>query len=266
MSQECIITQVLPEPKVWQKLENLQDNLRALLCGERLPVPETPGRDVQIWPIRALPKKKGLSSAEGQARLLHDLASIELQAMELALRTLIEYPEAPPRFREQLADITFEEGEHLRLCLQGLEALNFPWGSFPTHLGLWMCVRSADSLLDRVLIVHRYLEGSGLDASHTLLRRLEGVKASEVLGAVRVIGRDEVGHVKFGSEWYRILVREQGLDPDRDFTTRLQRLAERLPRRLEPIQHDLRLSAGFSLAELAALDEHRLRILTPPSL
>src|SRR5688572_7772101 len=103
-----IKTQVLIEPNVFAKLAALPEVLAGLLRGESQAVPMNPGRDVQIFPINKLPPKKGLSTREGQARLLHDLASIELQAMELGVRTLAEYPEAPARFRVELAEITRE--------------------------------------------------------------------------------------------------------------------------------------------------------------
>ncbi|MGZ6480488.1 MAG: DUF455 family protein, partial [Bdellovibrionales bacterium] len=191
MAQDPPAKQVLVEAQVLRKLDFLEGHLHNLLRGEAALVPQVPGRDVQILPIRELPAKKGLSTREGQARLLHDLASIELQAMELGVRSLIEFPDAPRAFREELAQVTLEEGKHLRLCVEGLEALGFPWGSFAAHNGLWTCVSAEDSLLDRIVIVHRYLEGSGLDASNTILRRLAGVRAVEALKAVEVISRDE---------------------------------------------------------------------------
>jgi len=209
---------------------------------------------VQIWPIRDLPPKKGFASPEGQARLLHDLASIELQAMELCVRTLAEFPDAPREFREQLAVVARDEGRHFELCLNALDELGQPWGSFPTHLGLWQAVSAGDSLLDRIVIVHRYLEGSGLDASDTLLRRLDGVPKSVTKDVVAVIRRDETGHVIFGSEWYRRVAVSEGLDPDSDFGPRLLRLFHRIPRRLEPICRRTRLEAGFTDGEVDVLE------------
>jgi uncharacterized ferritin-like protein (DUF455 family) len=253
MAQETPRGQVLVECSVMRKLDFLEGHLHALLRGAPAELPMGPGRDVQILPIRELPPKKGLSTREGQARLLHDLASIELQAMELGVRSLIEFPSAPAEFRAELAQVTLEEGKHLRLCVEALEELGFPWGSFAAHNGLWQCVSTEDSLLDRIVIVHRYLEGSGLDASATILRRLSGVRAGEALRAVEVIGRDEVAHVQFGSRWYHRLVREAGLDPGEDFRMRLEKLFSRIPRRLEPINDELRLSAGFTSDEIAAL-------------
>jgi len=260
MNHHPHLGQVLLEREVGRKLEFLDSNLHALLRGEVFSVPDKPGRDVQIVPLRDLPAKKGLSTREGQARLLHDLASIELQAMELGLRTLVEFPEAPETFRAELCAVTRDEGRHLGLCVQALDELGFPWGSFPTHDGLWRAVRADDSLLDRILIVHRYLEGSGLDASHTILRRLAGVQATEARRAVEVIGHDEVAHVQFGSRWYHKLVRAAGLDPDEDFRERLIRLIARIPRRLEPINEELRLSSGFTPHEIEVLQVTRTQM------
>jgi uncharacterized ferritin-like protein (DUF455 family) len=252
-------TQVLVESSVDRKLAHLSRTLEELLAGGNTAIPQTPGRDVQILPIRELPPKRGLSFRDGQARLLHDLASIELQAMELGVRTLAEFPDAPEEFRRELANITQEEGEHLQLCLKAMEDLGIPWGSFPTHVGLWESVAETDSLLDRIVIVHRYLEGSGLDASDTLLRRLSGVDAEAASRAVRVIRQDEMGHVQFGSRWYHRLVREQGLNADEDFLSRLTRLFHRIPRRLEPIVTETRLEAGFTEQEIQALNQIRGR-------
>lgn len=257
--------EVLVEPNVRSKLKKLDSCLRHLLSGaSTIQVPDTPGRDLVILPIRDLPPKKGLSTTSGQARMLHDLASIELQAMELGLRTLAEFPEAPRKFSEELAAITADEGRHLELCLNGLDDLGFPWGSFPTHIGLWQAVSEEDSLLDRIVIVHRYLEGSGLDASDTLLRRLSGVaSAQSVLKVVQVIRAEEAGHVEFGSRWYHQLARAERLDPEVDFEQRLKSLFCRIPRRLEPISRSTRLSVGFLPGEIEALEKLRELWLNP---
>jgi len=257
-------TQVLIETSVRLKLDQLDENLHRILEGALFEIPNQPGRDVQILPLKALPPKKGLSTNEGQARLIHDLASIELQAMELGLRTLIEFPEAHQAFREQLAEVTREEGKHLQLCLETLDQLEMPWGSFPTHSTLWSAVAASDSLLDRILIVHRYLEGSGLDATDNILRRLSGVPSSACSRAIQIIRRDEMGHVQFGSRWYHQLLHEQGLDARDDFAPRLAKLFNNIPRRVEPISRPLRIEAGFLEEEIDVLEEVRRRWLNPP--
>ncbi|MGE3387055.1 MAG: DUF455 family protein [Bdellovibrionales bacterium] len=248
--------------QVRQKIAQLEMSCDFAFRGAINQVPDVPGRDVEVMAIRDLPPKPGLSKAIGQARMLHDLANIELQAMELGLRTLIEFPQAPSAFRQRLAEITIEEGEHLRLSLNAIEELGFQWGQWPVHLGLWRCVGPQDTLLDRVLMVHRFMEGSGLDAGETIRRRLSGTKGSLAMEVADRIARDELSHVQFGSEWYRELCRLENLNPQDDFAVRLQNLFHRLPRRLEPLAVEVRRLAGFSQDEIEWLEKLRQRWLT----
>ena len=248
------------------KLESISSDVHSCLTGQSFAVPVLPARDVEVRDIRLHPPKVGLSLKEGQARMMHDLASIELQAMELAFRTLCEFPEAPLEFRHQLADLTLNEASHLRSCLQQIQELGFEWGHWPVHLGLWQATHAQDSLLDRILIVHRYLEGSGLDAGDKLLRRMHGVIRNGVTETLETIQCEEIDHVKFGSDWYRRLCRESRLDPDRDFNARMWQLRVKLPKRIEPINLELRHRAGFTDLELETVQSIRedfLRPLTP---
>lgn len=211
-------------------------------------------RDVTVVPPSELQPKIGLGSVEGQAKLLHDLANIELQATELALRTLFEFPSAPPQFRAELAALALGEGRHLQLCLDAIESLGFNWGDWTVHMSLWSAVSHEDTLLDRILIVHRYLEGSGLDSGDRLLQRLVGVKAPEVKRVVETIVTEEVDHVAFGTKWYRFVAISEGLDPDFDFESRIGKIARLAPKR-EKLCYDLRKKAGFNERELVALEK-----------
>lgn len=211
------------------------------------------GRDVEVLSAKLLPKKPGLASLAGQARLLHDLANIELQAMELAVRTLCEFPDANRLFREQLAELAIGESRHLHACLKALGELGYRWGEWPVHLSLWQAVNNQDSLLDRVLIVHRHLEGSGLDAGESILRRLVGVKATLARETVEMIVREEVDHVAFGSHWYRVIANELRIDPDHDFRTRMPEIWRMTPRR-DRVARELRSRAGFNDSEIKILE------------
>lgn len=242
---------------VRKKIEGVHFSCDEALSGRAPEIPETPARDVGVRPVNQHPEKKGLSYREGQARLLHDLANIELQALELCYRSLCEFPEAPMGFREELMAVTKSEAQHLELCLDGIEKLGFAWGDWPVHTVLWSAVSAEDSLLDRILIVHRYLEGSGLDAGDTLLRRLSSVAEGTLHHVVKTIVSEEVGHVEFGSRWYREICRSEKLDPQTDFPERFLGLRARLPRRIEKLSRPLRLQAGFTLSEMEFLEEHR---------
>lgn len=252
-------------PQVWDKIKNIEkDCENALKLTSPGIIPVEPARDAAVLHPKMHPPKKGFSTLEGQARMLHDLASIELQAMELALRSLVEYPEAPQGFREELMALTVSEAQHLGMCLEGIEALGFKWGDWPVHLALWRAVSIEDSLLDRILIVHRYLEGSGLDAGDTLIRRLEGTAGKNTIQKiVKQINFEEIGHVDFGSRWYREICSNEKLDAAMDFPARMDSLRKRLPKRIEPLNHDLRIKAGFSEEEILYCQNLRLDFLKP---
>ncbi len=243
---------------IFEKLEVIRSSSPDVFnLKSKVLVPNIPARDALVLDFKAHPAKKGFSTKEGQARMLHDLASIELQAMELGLRTLVEFPEAPQKFKEDLWAITLSESEHLEMCLTEIEKLGFRWGHWPINCGLWSAVSREDSILDRVLIVHRYLEGSGLDAGDTLIKRLAGVNAKSVQAAVQIINNEEVGHVLFGSQWYETFCLKQGLDPIDDFELRMNKLRHVLPKRVGQVNHDLRKRAGFTPKEITYLEKLR---------
>lgn len=252
-------------PNIWEKIKNIESSCQAaLLLTDRVLVPREPERDATILHPKQHPPKKGFSTPEGQARMLHDLANIELQAMELGVRTLVEFPDAPLEFREELKNITLQEADHLRMCLEGIDSLGFKWGDWPIHMALWRAVSPEDTILDRILIVHRYLEGSGLDAGDTLIRRLEGTSSKNTIQKiVKQINFEEIAHVDFGSQWYRKICHVDKIDPNTDFFSRMDSLRTKLPKRVEPINRDLRSKAGFSKEEITYYEELRLDFLKP---
>ncbi len=232
----------------------------------------TPHRGkAEIIPLQLHPPKKGLSTKEGQARLLHDLMNIELQAMELGLRTLIEFPDAPLFFREELAELTLAEGRHLEMGWRGLQDLGYEWGDWPVHVVLLQSVSPQDTLLDRIFIVHRYLEGSGLDAQETILRRLQGISGVGVTNILKQIHKEEIDHVFFGNKWFHLLSKQQDTKTSQDatqasykeatqktmFRDTLWRLRNQLPKRIEPICHRWRLQSGFTPDEITELEYFR---------
>ncbi len=254
------------EPDIFKKIDILRRSESSVFnLQAKVHCPVLPARDVEALEFKLHPPKKGFSTPEGQARMLHDLASIELQAMELGLRTLVEFPDENQQFREQLWQLTLSESQHLEMCLIEIEKLGFKWGDWPINCGLWQSVSPDDSLLDRLLIVHRYLEGSGLDAGDTLLRRLGGVDAIGVKYAVKIINTEEIGHVLFGSNWYNHYCLQDGLNPVDDFVLRMDRLRLVLPKRVNPINQDLRRQAGFTDGEILYLEKLRQSILDKDS-
>lgn len=255
---------VLSEKNIHKKIENCQAAVHLALQNRGESVPFEVGRDAIVLQPGQLPRKDGISKASGQARLLHDLASIELQAMELGLRSLLEYPDAPTEFREELAGVVLDECRHLKLCLRGIQDLGFEWGAWPVHTALWHATSKEDSLLDRILIVHRYLEGSGLDAGETFQRRLVSVEEKILTPIVSLIFKEEIAHVYFGSKWYREICALEKLDASQDFRLRMDSIKHRVPKRIEKVAREPRLKAGFTEDEIQYLEELRESIVKFP--
>jgi len=250
---------------------------KELAEGELAIVPLRPGRDATVLDFKAHPRKVGLQKREGQIRLLHDLGNIEMQAMELAVRTLIEFPDSPVEFREELAEIALEEARHLTLCLDGLEELGARWGALPVHCSLWdavasECKDSRGSFLGRIMLVHRYMEATGLDAGEKILMRLDSVvDVKLVRSIVGTIVQEEIGHVSFGSRWYRAVCAQNGIDPHEHFARSYPEILKRVPRTEKPALR-LRTLAGFDSFEnqivvdtLAKTDFHLPRDISSKS-
>lgn len=240
-------------PNPWEKILALPEDLNATI---QFVIPEVPGRSGLVLETIRGPKDK-ISSRQGQARLLHELANIEMQAMELCLRTYLEYPTAPTLFRQELAELAKDEARHLALCLEGLKTFEIEFGHWPIHLNLWKTVSREDSLLDRIVIVHRYLEASGLDAGNQIIDKLRSCQAVSIQKIMTTIHDEEIAHVDFGSRWYREICRMEGLDPEVDFPERIEKLKARLPKRVEKFDIKARKAAGFLDQEIELLTKLR---------
>ncbi|MEM7646139.1 MAG: DUF455 family protein [Pseudomonadota bacterium] len=245
------------QPSIFKKLHELDLFLERILHHpDPMMVPARPARDIEVRPIHQLGGRIGLSLPEGKQKLIHDLANIELQAMELGVCTLVQFPWVHQEFREQLIAIILEEAKHLRLCLQALESLGGYWGKWPVHLGLWHAIHPKDSFLERLFIVHRYLEGSGLDSGDTILRRLSGVSSPIVKQTVKTIVDEEVGHVAFGNRWFEIYAKKWKVDSQSFFTRMCENLQKKHPRK-DKISVSLREQSHFSAFEIQQLQRVR---------
>jgi uncharacterized ferritin-like protein (DUF455 family) len=255
------LTSTLHIASVFEKLAVVESECHHLILQPKnkifadFHVPNTPARDLSLLDKKFAQPRKGLQTAEGQAHLLHHLANIELQAMELGLRTLHEFNDAPKFFRDELAQITLDEARHLKMCLDGISQLGFQWGDWPTQLNLWSATSCEDTLLDRVLIVHCYLEASGLDSGDAILAKLSGAANKNPRNIVKVIADEEIGHVRFGLKWYRELCRQEGLSAEDDFANRLNNLRNKIPRRAARVSVAARQRAGFTDQQISEIND-----------
>jgi uncharacterized ferritin-like protein (DUF455 family) len=218
-----------------------------------LPLPGRPARPELVHPAR-VPRRSPFKP-EGLAALLHAIAHIEFNAINLALDAAWRFEGMPRDFHLDWVRVAAEEAYHFGLLVQLLADLGHAYGDFAAHDNLWtMCTRTQDDGVARMALVPRTLEARGLDATPQIQERLRAVGSPMALRAVdvlEIILRDEVGHVAIGNHWYRWLCARDGLDPVAHYAVLAQR--HDAPRLHPPFNRAAREQAGFSDDELALL-------------
>jgi uncharacterized ferritin-like protein (DUF455 family) len=197
-------------------------------------------------------KRRSMQSDAGRAVLLHALAHIEFNAINLALDAVWRFPSMPEAFYCDWFKVAAEEARHFSLLSARLAEFGHRYGDFPAHDGLWeMAERTRGDVLARMALVPRTLEARGLDASPPIRRRLAQAGDHASAGILDVILRDEIGHVLIGNHWFRHLCSEAGADPHATYA----QLAEQYhaPKLRGPFNFEARRDAGFDEAELRAL-------------
>ncbi len=199
-------------------------------------------------------KPPSLRTPAGVAALVHSIAHIELNAIDLALDICWRFAGMPEAFYRDWLRIAQEEAKHFTLLREHLLSLGQDYGDFDAHNALWlMAERTQHDLLARVALVPRTLEARGLDASPAVKRKLVGAgdrRAGEILD---LILDDEIGHVAAGNRWYRYLCQQRGLDPISTYAALAAR--HHAPKLRAPFNWEARRAAGFNETELAALVE-----------
>jgi uncharacterized ferritin-like protein (DUF455 family) len=238
----------------------------ALPVGSELDIaepPDIPGRPDRprlVAPSQV--KQRDVRDREGRAALIHALAHIELNAIDLALDLVWRFGGMPEAFYTQWLQVAKEEAFHFQLLRDHLAALGHVYGDFPAHGALWeMAERTKGDLLARLALVPRTLEARGLDASPPIRAKLAAAGDTAAAAILDVILRDEIGHVHVGNHWFNYLCRQRDLDP---ITTYRELAAQyRAPKLRGPFNVQARLSAGFTVGELAELEREANQRPTP---
>jgi len=219
-----------------------------------------PGRPVRprLVAPQQLPRRSPFTSA-GRAALLHSVAHIEFNAIQLALDAVWRFAGLPLSFYRDWLQVAAEEAHHFTLLRDHLRSLACSYGDHDAHDGLWtMAERTRGDVLARMALVPRTLEARGLDATPPMQARLARAGDQRAVAILDVILRDEIGHVAIGNRWYAWLCARDGLDPVGHYAWLAQRYGA--PRLRGPFNLEARRAAGFGADELrqlqAAAAEH----------
>ncbi len=212
--------------------------------------PGRPGRPRLVMP-RDVPQR-GLGSIEGRVALVHAVAHIEFNAINLAWDAVYRFRGMPDDYYRDWASVAHDEARHFSMLSARLKQLGHGYGDFDAHNGLWeMAVKTAHSCLARMALVPRVLEARGLDVTPGMIARLRSVGDDVTADILEVILREEVPHVAAGTRWFRYCCEREHRDPDATFRALL---AEHVPGGLKgPFNLAARRAAGFGEGELQRL-------------
>ena len=225
-------------------------NLSATFSSQDLALPGRPEKPELIPPLQ-VPKRR-MDSVEGRASLLHSLAHIEFNAMNLALDAIWRFPDMPKQYYEDWLQVAKEESYHFTLVNEYIQTLGFKYGDFPAHNSLWeMVERTTDSVIARMALVPRTMEARGLDAVPGIRDRFKQIKDAKAVEILEIILHDEIGHVFIGNRWFNFLCGNSGLSP----ITAYRELAKKYqaPTLRGPFNLVARQQAGFTAEELDLL-------------
>ncbi|WP_425493359.1 ferritin-like domain-containing protein [Hoeflea prorocentri] len=185
------------------------------------PVAERPGRPAkpELLPPR-LVKKRNLNTQQGRIALLHALAHIELNAVDLALDIVARFAseKVPLTFFDGWMQVAYEEAKHFNLIRARLRALGADYGDLPAHDGLWQAAHDTRNDLNaRLAVVPLILEARGLDVTPPLQAKMVQTGDTESAAILDIIYNDEKKHVAVGAKWFRFLCHRQRKNPEETF-------------------------------------------------
>ena len=257
--QQCL--EALLEPDIARKHARVQRLFVAVQANDALDFSQTsvqsiaiPGRPQQpqlVDPRQV--EKRSFASKEGRLILLHSIAHIEFNAINLALDAAYRFQHMPKQFTLDWIKVAKEESEHFALINDYLVAQGSYYGAYSAHNGLWDMVTKTDhDVLHRMALVPRVMEARGLDVTPKMMERFEQLGDQAVVEILSVIYRDEIGHVAIGNHWYHYCCEQQAVDAQQTFKQLVEQYF--LGKLRGPFNIEARSKAGFTLQELEELE------------
>ena len=242
--------------QAWLNFENGQLNFtseEAVMSITQVRFPEKP----ILLPPRDMPKRK-LGSREGVAAFFHAIAHVEFVAIYLAWDIIYRFRGLPDQFYKDWLKVADEEAQHFELIRTHLHTMDVNYGNLPAHNGLWdHAIDTADDLLARLAMVPRCMDARGLDVTPAIIEKFKHQSDHASVNLLSRILKDEVGHVKRGSFWYKFICEQRGLEPEAQYQNLIKKYyLGGKPK--GPFNREMRIIAGFSHAELDWLENKNL--------
>lgn len=216
------------------------------VIGAMLPDrPARPAVPVLVSPS-AMPHRRLTRGVRGRVTLLHALAHIELNAIDLAWDIIARFaPQFPAQFAADWLAVAADEAEHFALLAARLADLGAAYGDLPAHDGLWQSAQeTAGDALARLAVIPMVHEARGLDVTPMMIDKLRAVEDDASAQVLERIYRDEIGHVASGNRWFLWLAAQRGVEDPRQAWQTLVRQHFRGALK-PPFNAEARATAGF---------------------
>ena len=220
--------------------------------GEAIPLgratpPDFPARPdrPELLDPRDVPRRRP-GSPKGRLAMLHAVAHIELNAVDLHWDIIARFADVPMPigFYDDWVKSADEESKHFNLICDCLEAQGSYYGAMPAHAGMWRAASdTAQDFMGRLAVVPMVLEARGLDVTPGMIALFETAGETDAVEAMKVIYAEEVHHVAYGSKWFHFLCGRHEQDPKEAFHTLVRRYFHGLLK--PPFNEEKRAEAGL---------------------
>lgn len=217
---------------------------------KQIPVSGRPDRPQLVDPKQV--PRRNIASLKGRLTLVHAIAHIEFNAINLALDAVYRFQSMPEKYYTDWLLVAAEESQHFMMLSDYLDSHKMKYGDLTAHNGLWeMAVKTDADVLVRMALVPRVLEARGLDVTPGMIDKLQPTGDTLLISILRKIFDDEIGHVKIGTYWYNTLCKERNLAPQETFIQLIKKYMEGA--KFGPFDTAARIKAGFTDEEMHKL-------------
>jgi len=219
--------------------------------------PDRPARPAhpQLLDPSDMPKR-GRGASDGNKRaLLHAIAHIELNAIDLAFDIVARFGGVMPRaFTDDWISVGEDEARHFTLLTSRMKAMECLYGDLPAHDGLWQsAMDTMNSLPARLAIVPMVLEARGLDVTPKMIEQFKRNGDTASAKILQTIYDEEIKHVAAGSRWFKYLAQQGELDANEWFKELVQSYFKGSLK--PPFNRDARNKAGMPVSFYEPLAE-----------
>lgn len=255
IAASCLIASEIEEKLLLtqQATQAWRNKLLSLDSHEPIRQINQPGQPAKLELVKPsdVPQRR-LGTKTGLIALIHAIAHIEFNAINLAWDAVHRFRGLPEKFYDDWVTVAFEEAYHFQLLRKRLKALDHDYGDLPAHNGLWdMALLTVSDPLVRMALVPRVLEARGLDVTPGIIKRLRQIGDEKTIEVLEIILSDEIGHVSIGSRWYNFFCNQREIDPEKTFCELVnQHFVGQIN---GPFHYEARQKAGFTVNELNML-------------